>query len=574
MASRLVTGLASDTFIAGGGATIPALSKELPTMTAINYEVSRLVANKVTASYNPLKKGVLIAAPNTFVIVGDDQKGFMHDYYFRIHVEPTEIDFQTVAASQSRRVSVWNAFPDISAQMASIDIDRPQGLSVEGHDVPLSIDALGELSFNVVVGVSGPPSINANIQFSFDTVPNPSEISVKGTRAVKFDIVPEVPVVEKWEWLTDIIQAIDSTEQRISLRGEFPRITQQTKIIFTSSEEIRKFYSDVAVSVGRLWLPMFQHTARISKQSLAGTARIYFDTSRIDIREGEYVLLKEKDFGILAEISKMEIDGATLTSELTATINEAALIVPGAPALIDDSTRLKRAAVNQVAEVALNAKMQVIRTSLPRPGSTVSLTMFDGLPILEKRPLANGTVDDAFATGQETFDNQTGRVDVGSRWDYTRVAGDRDFKIDRILNPEQLDFWKLFLAHCKGSAFKFYMPTFRNDLELANSVNEGANAFTAKGSEYGEKLHTLPTHRVLEFETAGGMHRAKVVSAAAGNGVSFVTFAPSLPNDKAFADIKRIGFLIPTRLANDAVNFKHYGLESILSISTISAEQT
>ncbi|WBF77008.1 hypothetical protein PSV3_00307 [Septimatrevirus PSV34] len=73
---------------------------------------------------------------------------------------------------------------------------------------------LQELTYEITVGVSGPPNINVEVQFDFSNVPDPLPILITGTRAVKFDIVPEVPLNETWEWLSDNIVAVDGTEQR------------------------------------------------------------------------------------------------------------------------------------------------------------------------------------------------------------------------------------------------------------------------------------------------------------------------------------------------------------------------
>ena len=177
--------------------------------------------------------------------MGTEQANFFRDFYFRIHVQPLRLDLQTVASPQTREVNVWNAYPYTFAQLNDILVSNPLGIEISGQATPYSMPPLKELTYDITIGTSGPPNINVEIQFDFSNVDNPLPILVTGTRAVKFDIIPETPVTEEWEWLTNNITAVDGTEQRIALRGELPRVTESLKVIFDDQSKLRKFYADL-----------------------------------------------------------------------------------------------------------------------------------------------------------------------------------------------------------------------------------------------------------------------------------------------------------------------------------------
>ena len=523
---------------------------------------------KAQGPRNPFR----IAPANLWAIPGQQAPNFFDDFYNRIHVLPLKIDLQTIASSQTREVSVWNAYVKNSATLDEISINQPAGIEITGEATPFSMNPLKEIFYNVTVGVSGPPNINVEILFDFSNVADPLPLVITGTRAVKFDIVPEVPVTETWEWLSDLMVATDGSEQRVALRGEVPRIELSFKAVFDSKEQIRRFYGDFLAAVGRLWLPEYQYTTRTSAKTTAGTNVLYYDNTKTDIRAGEYVLIQTPSNAALVEVTSLTVSGALLTSNMLFDIPTDSLIMPGSPALIDNQTALARYAVDDVAEVSFNAKLTRQRTVLTRTGSAISLPQFLGVPVVEKRPLADELVKDEVSTGQVSLDNQTGVQDIISRWDYSRIGGPRTFKVNRMYAPEEMDYWKTVLAYARGQARKFWMPTYRQDLKVIVTPADAATNYTVEGTQYAEKVYSLPTHRYIEIETSSGTHRTSIIGASVSGGNSVILFDPAVPTGAGWKVINRISYLLPVRINDDKIEWKHYGLESLLNLSIRTAE--
>ena len=568
MAGRIGTFLAAQSFIYGDASS--NISSELNELTPVQY---------APAIYDPrdtaLRGGYSaykIAPSNRWPIVGNEQNNFFRDFYFRVHVSPLKLDLQTVASSQTRQFKVWNAWPETTAQLSDILVSNPVGIEITGQAVPYSMPPLKELTYDITVGTSGPPNINVEVQFDFSNVADPLPILITGTRAVKFDIVPEVPVNETWEWLSDLMVATDGTEQRIALRGEMPRVELNLKVKFDSSESIRRFYSDLASSIGRLWIPEFQYATRTTAASASGSLQVYFDGTQTDIRAGDYVLIQTPVNAMLVEIKTLNASGGLVSSALVADIPANSLIMPGSPALIDNQTSIDRYAVNQAAETTLICKMIRQRSTLTRTGSAVTLPTFLGSPVVDKRPLADELVKDEVSTGQISIDNQTGLPDIISRWDYSRIGGPRTFKVNRMYAPEEMDYWKTVLAYARGQARKFWMPTYRQDLKVIVTPADAATNYTVEGTQYAEKVYSLPTHRYIEIETSSGTHRTSIIGASVSGGNSVILFDPAVPTGAGWKVINRISYLLPVRINDDKIEWKHYGLESLLNLSIRTAE--
>ena len=568
MAGRIGTFLAAQSFIYGDASS--NISSELNELTPVQYAPAIYDPRDMTLRGG--RSAYRIAPSNRWPIVGMVQGSFFTDYYYRVHVSPLVLDLQTVASSQTRQFNVWNAWPDRNANLDDILVSNPVGIEISGQAVPYAMKPLKELTYDITVGTSGPPNINVEVQFDFSNVIDPLPILITGTRAVKFDIVPEVPVNETWEWLSDLMVATDGTEQRIALRGEMPRVELNLKVKFDSSESIRRFYSDLASSVGRLWIPEFQYATRTTAASASGSLQVYFDGTQTDIRAGDYVLIQTPVAAMLVEVKTLNASGGLVSSPLVADIPANSLIMPGSPALIDNQTSIDRYAVNQAAETTLICKMIRQRSALTRTGSAVTLPTFLGSPVVDKRPLADELVKDEVSTGQVSIDNQTGLPDIISRWDYIRIGGPRTFKVNRIKAPDEMDYWKTVFAYCRGQARKFWMPTYRDDMKLAVAPSDATTTYTIEGTQYAEKIWPIITHRYIEIETASGIHRTQITGASVTGSNTIILLTTPLPTGAGWRSVSRISYLLPVRLNDDKVEWKHYGLESLLNLSIRTAE--
>jgi len=546
----------------------PDLNKYTEATFAPTLYLTEAAGFGVYGSYSSFR-----SAPQTRQqLLGSAQPSFLQDYYYRVHITPSRLDLQTVASSQTRQFQVWNAWPATAAQLTNVTVSNTAGIEITGQAYPYAMQPLQELTYDATVGISGPPNINVNVQFDFSNVADPLPLLIVGTRAVKFDVVPEVPVYEAWEWLSDMMVAVDGTEQRIALRGEVPRVELGLKVKFDTSESIRGFYADLAATVGRLWIPEYQYATRTTALSLTGGLQLYYDATKTDIRAGEFVMVQTPTAVYLLGIDVLNGSGATVVSTLAADIPAGSLIMPGSPAILADQTSIDRYAVNQAAETKLSCMLTRQRTVLTRTGSAVTLPTFLGAPVMDKRPLANSLVADEFSTGQISLDNQTGLPDIVSYWDYTRIGGPRTFKVNRMQTPAEMDYWKTFLAYCRGRARKFWVPTYRDDMELTVTPSDATTTYTIKGTAYAEKIWPIVTHKYIEIETASGIHRTQISGASVTGTDTILNLATALPTGAGWIDVKRISYLLPCRLGDDKAEWKHYGLESVLSISIRTAE--
>lgn len=507
-------------------------------------------------------------------------KTFMDDFYYRVYVEPLTIDLGVMASAQTRTIAVWNAWPYTNGLLQDIVLSDAVGITITGSAPPLTLHSLEEMSWDFEIDALGPLQIATTVLFDFSDLASPPAATIVGQRAVRFDLIPEEGVKETWEWLTDIIESSDGTEQRIALRGSLPRTILEFSVKFTESDPIRRYANDLWTADNAFWVPEWQYGTHITQGSSASSTRLYFDPLLTDIRAGEYIMLITPDkASYLVQVSSMTGDGCILQTPLAASVAPYTFVSPGSPSLLEDSTPLSRAAVNHYATTQIKATFNR-RRSLPKPGTVSPIPVWAGLPVLDAHPKIEDSLREELLTNLQVLDNKIGEVKYFKVWDYARLIFERSYLVKRTpitscqtKYMNDIDYFRHFFNLVRGPQKKFWASTWRQDFTLLTTPGPGTNTFLTREVEYAQKVFgSYPTHRFLEIETEGGTHRATVNVAVEESGGTRLVFSPAVPSGPGWTDIKRISYLFPCRLNGDSVEFVHYNNNSILNISLRLAE--
>lgn len=388
------------------------------------------------------------------------------------------------------------------------------------------------------------------------------------------DLVPEVPVKETWEWLTDVLQSYDGTEQRISLRGGAPRYKLDLTLKATNNEDLNRTWERLIASRSKAWVPEFHLFSLTTSASPSGSSRLYFNPATTDVRAGENLYIH--NYGIV-EVTTMESDGCNLEDNLTATIPINTIIAPAFVMIIQNNPSIKRMNVNSVADFNVSGLYNKKRTTLYRPGVSDPLTYWNSEVVLDVRPLATAMTE-TILEDNVTFDNGTSEVTIYNKWDEAKINSEKAYLIEKGINNCQndglksIDYWRWFLHVIRGSAKKFWLPTYRDDFICAENPDSEADSILTEGLIYAQELAAVKdTHLYIEIVTLQGTHRCEITGVGSGpDETTEIFFTPALP--AGWVDVTRISFLIPSRLDGDSVEWEHYHLHSILNLSFRSAE--
>ena len=231
-----------------------------------------------------------------------------------MHVIPRRFDFGNLLSSQSAPVEIYSAFRRLDQNYTSFVNNGGAGITISGQPgfpftfVPQSD---GGLTLSVEVSTSGQPVVDTTLDWVFSTVPQTILTPITLRRVVLFSIQPELPFTERLQWLTEVLEHVDGTEQRVSGRKS-PRQIFEWDFIMEDGPE-RAFFHNVLFD----WqafvfgLPVWSELTRINSAVTAGDMTITVQsTDFADYRVGGlFLIFDDKD-----TFDVIELDSLTPTS--------------------------------------------------------------------------------------------------------------------------------------------------------------------------------------------------------------------------------------------------------------------
>lgn len=385
-------------------------------------------------------------------------------------------------------------------------------------------------------------------------------------------IVPEVPMLERLSWDTDIMTSEDGTEQRVNVRAE-PRRALSVQYVFGDSDEVRQARRELLSTFREeVAFPLYMYATELTTAADATDTYLTFDPTRTDLRDDGWVLVIEEDIYELKTIDNLDGTGCTITTPLANSYSTNALILPVLVGFADDRAALGSFPATGVAKLSLKAQERVpALVPFVRPGNAQTLTELDGLPILERRHVGD-EFSDTYDRGMDVIDFG-GRVHYRIPWNFSKKGGERQFLCQRHLNMDDWDYWRVFMDYCKGSVNPFWAPTFRDDdFDLPAPIAAAANIFTASGHSYAEDYFPNPAFRGIMITSTLGVHYATIIGVAPNGDDDDITFDPALPSDLDWEVDQTVCLLERVRLGIDEIGLEHYGLHTLINTSVITAD--
>ncbi len=498
---------------------------------------------------------------------------YLGEVYWRIWCVPDFMRPQNPALNTDIPFTVWNAYPAPAINnMTSIGGSGQAGLTLD-LSAPSAFDAVEEREVNLQITSAAPVDISATYLFNFDF--GIGTFIFETILVDWIEILPEQPISELWEWKSDIIQAWDSTEQRMSIRRQ-PRRKIEFGLLI-EDDTIRqvlydRWYTKLASSIV---IPFYQYSTRILQNSVITDTKIYFDPDRTDMRDDELVVIFRPSTGdsYLLRLDEVEADGATLATPLTVAINRRDIVAPAYDCLLDNLTGPQMSSVS--GKINVRAWVKDFRSSFDRPESTAVITEYDSLSVLDRNPLARTSAAEVFDINPTMIDTGSGLFDRRSSWLHALIGGTRQFTIPRRTQPEEMDYWRDFLTALVGMRDSFLLPTWREDLFLASTPSPGDQILEVEGATYGSLYWPYDTYTRLQFLNSSGEVIYRIVDAITDQpgGTTLLTLNDPLPLSFNWAEDFTISFLNRVRLASDEVELKHQEMYTILTIAVRTTDQ-
>lgn len=495
---------------------------------------------------------------------------FAGDYYFRIWVLPPLLQVQNPRVGVEIPFEIWNAYPEPNT-LNTISAIGGTGLTLD-LTTPSDFSEIELREVNITIDEDAPIDINAN--YTFDFTLGDGLFQFLASIADFIATIPDVPIKETWNWLTDVIEAYGSKEQRIALRDS-PRRTLNAQFLVENEEvrqaEYNRWYKAIN---NRIVVPYYQYATQVTQDSLQGSSKIFFDPTLTDMRDAEFAVVTnpQTEEGNLVKFDEVVADGATLDAPLTFDVLQGYIIAPAFTSRLADNSGISMTAVS--GSLKITSEVLISREEFARPGSTATITTFDGLNVLDKRPLANRDVPENFLGNYEIIDSETGTQELKSSWPHPFVNGRRDFLIQRASQPIDMDYWRDLLTAVNGQQNPFLLPTWRSDLTQVSNPTAGSSQLLITNTDYVGEYFPYETFKRLQIEVESGIIYRKVLQATDnGDNTATLELDGSFGINPEDINIIKISFLNLVRLNSDKVELSHSYGSSIITLELKQVDQ-
>jgi hypothetical protein len=504
-------------------------------------------------------------------------------YYNRVYVIPRTLSLVDPENGAENTFYLWNAnFGTV--ELDDIDAENNTGLDLS-FDVGLSISDLELKTVNVVVTPAAPVAVEASYLFTFDNG-SLSPFTIILLRTNLLLVVPETPVREQLSWKTNIITARDGTEQRYGVR-QIARRTLTYKMIFSTAEEERDIYEKLlSKGDGVFSIPVWFSPIRVLSDSPSGAAAVNINTDRYDV-QAEDQFYYELDDGTYDIFRVQSVVGnvVNLYTTLAGAVTTATRLYRVLPVYLPQRPSLRRGAYQHL-ETTLELRVTTPRdlftgeaetveigSSLQLRDRVLSATVYTlgGVPIMNARPMIEGTVEETFEWDYEVIDYETGVFEQSTTKDEASVIMERFYLVK---NLDQWFFYNFVLDYMHGQRKPIWLPTWQKELSDRVSATT-STTITISDERYADDFPADSSHRGLWIRhTSGWLARRLTAVEKDGQGNTVLTVEPPLPLDFPQVPPFEMGFLVLARLGSDDVQIDHQQLYSLLNMQFMSTGDT
>jgi len=478
-------------------------------------------------------------------------KSFEADYYHGVHIVPNPIALGNLLSDQVRTVEVWNAH-ESNQLLTDIASTGATGLNLTGpFSAPTTFGPLESRIYQLSVSTSGPDTIDAGFMFNF-----PSEspvLDVTGTRVIVWPYGPNwtQPLTERLEWLTDVIESDDGTEQRISLRAA-PRRAFEYLITASQTEKRRLETLLWDWQAHAFAVPIWTDIGRLTSAAAKGDSLLSLATDDMDYHDGGLaVVMGDSSTHEVVEIGTVSSASVTLARPIKNAWPAGTRIYPARIGRLQDSQDLSLYTASlENAQVRFDIQYNSAITA-----AEFSATTYRGLPLLEVRPNWRDNISGAYRRKLQQFDNATGvrAVDDLSG----RPVTVQDYLWTRS-GRANIQAFRQWLHARAGKLTPIWVQTYQVDLVLTQDVQITDDFIRVQNVGYAQHIQQAIGRRDIAIRLIDGTvyYRRIIASLEVDSQTEQLTLDSAIGQAVNSADVQMISWLQICRIESDAIEMQ------------------
>lgn len=496
------------------GAILPGASRQEPPSWIRSPEISE--RQRLTWPFDPgqasgtqpgTKQDTQPVVEVASAKAGSALAAFGDDWYHRIHIIPSIIDLGNLVSPVERILEVWNAGFD-GQTLDTIDETGTDGLLLSGQPAPpLAFGPLQSRLYTFAAGTRGSPVIDASYRFTFASGVT-ALLLVTGRRVVVFGMRPDWTsgVTERLEWLTEILEAYDGTEQRVRLR-QLPRRAFEYGFLIEGIDARVLDHLLFAWGARIYCLPVWTDVSILTGEATVGSTTLTVqDATNSDYHAGGLaVLWRSNTRHEAVEILSIAGDTLTLKLPLAGSWPAGTRVFPARLARLEGEVTVTR----PTDTIALG-RCRFSVEDITSPTVTDVGPAYQGYRVFEWPPDRSTELEDAwrrklaiidYGTGLPAFDDESGSPKIGRTLTWLLT--------DRVKTTA----FRGWLAARAGRANPAWLPTFESDLEVSRTVAATDAGITVRNAGYARFVAADPLRRDLMLRTTAGSFQRRITGA-------------------------------------------------------------
>lgn len=481
------------------------------------------------------------------------------DFYERFHVLPRAIDAGNILSTTNIAVEVFSAFRTTTQFWTGFDNNAGEGVAFTAPPtLPLAFAPMAGVALTLQITLNGPAVVDSTLDYEF-TITGLIAIPITFKRVILFSVAPELPYEETLEWLTDVLEHSDFTEQRVAVRKN-PRQLLAWEIMVEDGRE-RSILENALLDwqTRQFGLPVWHEATPLAGAITGGSTTVITvaSTADADYRDGELIVVYESQtkFDVLNLVSRTATTLTVLNPPTNsyAPLADLVLVAPLRLGILAGDPRGSRFRTGQD---RLSARFRV-RDNDANLADASSFPTFNSKVLLDDFNFVDGTMPEEFRQRMVVLDGLSGLTAEFARPDRHRRASEKRFVVST-----KAALWRVrkLLHFLRGRQVSFYLPTFSSDLVPTATMSSGASTLAVQNVGYTNFVRSRQPKNVIRVVPADGSAafiRTIVSSTVADASTENITISGTWPSTLTPAQILRLEFVEKARLDSDAIRISH-----------------
>lgn len=496
------------------------------------------------------------------------QFGFL-DFFNKIHLQYQSVDLGNIVSTQNLSFYIFNAYFEPRTLEDVLEEGGDGLVLTQPVDPPLIYNPFQQYVYQLSVSTDGPPTVDAVYTFQFDN--RDYILTVVGNRLVLFPYEPDDGITEQLQWASDVIEAYDGTEQRMSLRGA-PRQRIEFSVFTEEGSLDTRLRSLLFDWMSRVYgLPVWWEMRRLNSEHIAGTDTLDVSTLYGDFRlSGLVMIYQDEDTYEVIGIEDMDATSITLQSQLVNSYTAKAVVMPVRTAYMAQQASRNRTPTNEgtLTNVAFTTIQNV------NIADTTGQTTYAGKVFLADANYMDESMNETWEKRVTIIDAVTGLQYQISGTDRARMGLPKRW----ITRNSLQEVWRIrrLLHYLDGNRRSFYLPSGRNDLVLAQTIAADTPTIRVEHCNFTSLYKNRKPFNDLRVVLKDGQTFVRAIEDSNIDGdFEVLSLSSPLLGVPIFVEqVERIEFVSLVRISNDRAKLLHRRAGTAqIDINTISCKE-